>query len=925
MRAPLPITTMLLVPCLALAAPACGSGLESEQSSTDARADTGEPDGAGADDEDSLTASPDTDQSPEVAPPDVPDEDDDNPTEAVLVEIVEPVNGQTVRGPTTVRLVPIGVTEREVDFVNLVVNDSTVYNDVKLPTEIVLDTRQHGSGPMTIEAVAKDGFENGSHRIRVQPDNPPISFAEVTPREPFVRNGEVLSIEVEIDGPAEVKVTADLSAIDSNYQPGMETAYPLGASRYALTYIVSEDNNRRDGTYTVPLTVAISGWEVTYTQLQVTLRNGGTAPIFVPGGIFVDHAIPSPTTGNTDPAPMLDLSNSVILTGGSSQIAVDFSNHPNRSDVIGIIVGVEGTVGHYQVPLAEDDGDLVEVPLRLRPFAEWETPPTNLPLRVGLRDVRGRVTAYAAHLLNVTKVGNGDIQVSLTWDTPTDVDLHVIDPFGCELYYGNETDIGFGFGDECRGAGGELDLDSNAGCGLDFGYADVGGIRNENVFWPPGAAPEGTYTVKVDYWSDCGVSDDTNFVVTINYCGKTEVHEGFFTQSQADGGGAGSGRFVARFDNRLCSRVATGRVRYQDRTFDRTGFGAHQWRILEGAVVELRRLQTNEVIGSGVTDRDGYYRIPFPADIPGFVVAVKAQSDPDEGLRDIKVFDHPKFKRLYEVTSPPIIITPVQETVNQDMDISVEQKSGAFNVFDVLREGYDLVRLANGRELGELRAFWMTGADTTDTIYCSPFLYDTGVCTELQSVSVQGKDTDRDEFDDMVILKEFFKFALTKLGRDSHPGGNVDGRRDDQRRAWSEGVAEFFASDTLSSRYFVNSRPFGVYVVDDLEGMPSPFAIAIKDAEISPYLVSAFLWDLADSNNEEWDPVDRLRDGIYDVLFTYFPSDDYTDRGAEGVDLSDFLDGWFCRDWGDQESVRMLLVDHYAFDYGFDGPSGCAP
>jgi hypothetical protein len=366
-------------------------------------------------------------------------------------------------------------------------------------------------------------------------------------------------------------------------------------------------------------------------------------------------------------------------------------------------------------------------------------------------------------------------------------------------------------------------------------------------------------------------------------------------------------------------------VRYQDRTFDRTGFGAHQWHILEGAVVELRRLQTNQVIGTGVTDRNGYYQIPFPADIPGFVVAVKAQSDPEEGLRDIKVFDHPKFKRLYEVTSPPIIVTPVQETVIQDIDISVEQRAGAFNVFDVLREGYDLVRLVNGRELGELRAFWMTGADTTDTIYCSPFLYEGGICTELQSVSVQGKDSDRDEFDDMVILKEFFKFALTKLARDSHPGGTVDGRRDDQRKSWTEGVAEFFASDALSTRYFVNSRPSGVYVVDDLEAMPSPFAISVKDTRISPYLVSAFLWDLADSNNEEWDPVDRLRNGIYDVLFTYFPSDDYSDRGSEGVDLSDFLDGWFCRGWGAQEELQMLLVDHYAYDYDFDGPSGCGP
>lgn len=896
-----------------------GSGVEGAMHDDDARVETND----GVDDDglevDDDAPEPDGDDDVEVG------DDVDGPTDGVFVKIVEPVNGQTVRGPTVVKLAPVGVSEREVDYANLKVNDELIYQDFKLPTEIVLDTRLYGTGPITIEAIAKDGFDNGSHKIRVQPDNPPISFTEVTPREPVIQNGQVLSLEVQIQGPAETKLTADFSAIDSAYTPGMETAYPLGAGAYAITYILSDANDRRDGVYTIPVKAQIAGWEVTYTQLQVTLRNGATAPIFVPGGIFVEQAIPSPTADFAAPAPLLDVSNTIILTGGSTKVTVDLSGQPQRAGLVGVIVGLEGAVGYYQVPVTPDSGNAVTVPIRLRTYADFETPPRSLALRIGLRDVRGRVTSYAAQLLNVTKVGNGDIQVSLTWDTPTDVDLHVIDPFGCELYYGNETDIGFGTGDVCRSAGGELDLDSNAGCGIDFGYEEVGGIRNENVFWPPGAAPEGIYTVKVDYWSNCGLSQNTNFAVTVNYCGRTEVYEDHFTASQADEGGSGDGRFIARFDNRLCSRNAVGRVRYQDRTFDRTGFGAEQWRELEGAVVELRRLQTNEVIGSGVTDRDGRYDIPFPANIPGFVVAVKAQSDPAEGLRDIKVYDHPKFDRLYEVTSPPNILSPTDQIVTQDIDITVEQKAGAFNIFDVLRKGYDLVRLTNGKALGELRAFWMTGQDTTDTIYCSPFLYEGGVCTELESVSVQGKDTDRDEYDDMIILKELFKFALTKLSRDSHPGGTVDGRRDDQRKAWTEGVSEFFAADALQTRYFVNSRPFGVYVVDDLEAMPSPFSLGIKGAKLSPYLVSAMLWDLADSNNEEFDAVDRLRSGIYDTLFTYFPSGDYTDRGATGVELTDFLDGWFCRGWGADDAVRALLVDHYDFEYAFDGPRNCAP
>ncbi len=259
----------------------------------------------------------------EVGPDEVdvsPDGETTGPTEPVLVKITTPLNGSTVRGPTVVRLEPTDAAELDVDFVNLVINGETIYQDLKLPTEVVLDTRLHGTGPMTIEAVAKDGFDNGSHRIGVTPDNPPMAFGEVTPREPFIRNGEVLSIEVHIDGPDEVTLTADMSAIDSGYQPGMETAYPLGANAFAITYIMSGANNRRDGVYTIPVTAAISGWEVVYTQLQVSLRNGSVAPIFVPGGIFVDQVIPTPTVAAAAPAPDVSISNTIILTGGTTNI-----------------------------------------------------------------------------------------------------------------------------------------------------------------------------------------------------------------------------------------------------------------------------------------------------------------------------------------------------------------------------------------------------------------------------------------------------------------------------------------------------------------------------------------------------------------------------------------------------------------------------
>ena len=93
-------------------------------------------------------------------------------------------------------------------------------------------------------------------------------------------------------------------------------------------------------------------------------------------------------------------------------------------------------------------------------------------------------------------LGGGDMQITLTWTSSADLDLHVTEPDGNEIYFANRGP---------SGAGGELDVDSNVGC-------DPQGSV-ENVFWssPP---PAGEYTIGVTGYSvgeaagaDCGGGD----------------------------------------------------------------------------------------------------------------------------------------------------------------------------------------------------------------------------------------------------------------------------------------------------------------------------------------------------------------------------------------------------------------------------------
>ena len=121
----------------------------------------------------------------------------------------------------------------------------------------------------------------------------------------------------------------------------------------------------------------------------------------------------------------------------------------------------------------------------------------------------------------------GDVQVSVAWNAASDVDLHVVDPRGEEIFYGNPASA----------SGGQLDVDSNPACRLD-------GRQIENIRWGT-SAPGGWYTVRVDYWDACGVSA-TNYIVTVKNGSSIQRFSGALT-GPGDQGFSGSGVTVASF------------------------------------------------------------------------------------------------------------------------------------------------------------------------------------------------------------------------------------------------------------------------------------------------------------------------------------------------------------------------------------------
>lgn len=101
----------------------------------------------------------------------------------------------------------------------------------------------------------------------------------------------------------------------------------------------------------------------------------------------------------------------------------------------------------------------------------------------------------------------GAVQATLRWTGSADMDLHVIDANGDEIYFAASTSE----------SGGELDLDKIPGCG----GTDLG-PHTENIFWEE-QAPPGEYTVWVLDYSSCGESTEFSLQVVVG--GTTVISE----------------------------------------------------------------------------------------------------------------------------------------------------------------------------------------------------------------------------------------------------------------------------------------------------------------------------------------------------------------------------------------------------------------
>jgi hypothetical protein len=242
---------------------------------------------------------------------------------------------------------------------------------------------------------------------------------------------------------------------------------------------------------------------------SVATADGSVTASFVPGDAAVGGAVPAVNAVGT----------SAMILGGGALRSLSSATAFTR-----VIVAIVGAEGYWQLtlPASLNAQDVILTLAQQVPNATFTVEYAAATSTT--------VGPFDSELVSILTVGTGDVQVSVAWDAESDVDLHVVEPGGTDIYYGNDV----------VPSGGTLDLDSNAGCSID-------GKKNENVTWQQGSLPpRGTYVVRLDYWDSCSVTA-TKYVVTVRVSGQLpRSFSGTFT-GPGDHGGAGSGILITTF------------------------------------------------------------------------------------------------------------------------------------------------------------------------------------------------------------------------------------------------------------------------------------------------------------------------------------------------------------------------------------------
>ncbi len=376
---------------------------------------------------------------------------------------------------------------------------------------------------------------------------------------------------------------------------------------------------------------------------------------------------------------------------------------------------------------------------------------------------------------------------------------------------------------------------------------------------------------------------------------------------KADGAG-GFGCFDAPLPG---SFTVSGKVRYEDKEPLPSGaLGAITQKVARGVSVTVVADQGNTVLATGRTGDDGSYSLNYDT-TAGAMVHVLAATTSTLPSRPVKV-----VKSGGSIHGAASASFAAAASVQMDILATNASHLGpAFNIFDQFITAIDAVRVRMGvtGTLQPIKAFWQDG--TTDGTYFNG------------DIHLLGAPDDDDGYDDAVMLHEFGHYVEARYGGTDSPGGGHNGSPTDPRLGWSEGWATYFQAAVRNHHFYMDSNAGGGFGQDLEAEVTKAQAAGAMTQNTSENMIAEILWDFGDGPAGDDDARaggDRHEDVM--KVQTAYLSGNLATRGVAGVDLVDWLDGWFkLQGLSTCAAGRMIVTTTHTFPYDFHASGATCP
>jgi len=364
---------------------------------------------------------------------------------------------------------------------------------------------------------------------------------------------------------------------------------------------------------------------------------------------------------------------------------------------------------------------------------------------------------------------------------------------------------------------------------------------------------------------------------------------------------------------RVGSRLVQGRVTYEDREVHDGLLAQPTPKPVRSASVALVGEADGRVIASAVTNDAGDYTLRYDTNT-GTVVRVLVVSASLVPSRPLRVLRPDGL--LHAVASAPFVVA-----AQADVDLVATERSGlaeAFNILDVYVSAQDMVRAAFGLQEPRLvTAVW--GIDSSTGTFTTA----QGTVFLLGGLDFVVDNYDDDGYDDAVMAHEFGHTIEFGYGRTNNPGGSHSPFVPVLPiLSWSEGFADWTSSAIRRDTVYSDTNGLGGFFFDIDTTVTAANPQGPMTQNLSENTVAEILWDLSDAPDPDDDPVAGTVMSILRVERNYF-SGTPQDRGANGIDFVDFLDGYLILGGqGICEGTRAV-VGSRDFPYDFAGPTPC--